>query len=125
MVKKANSTNYFESIGKRKEAVARIRLYAVKSKEGVTVGGVKIKQGEIFVNKKPITSVFPSKAQKVLYLRPLKLVNAEEKFAISALIKGGGHTGQLAAFIHFLTRALEKTDKETRRPTLKNPEHKT
>ncbi len=120
MVKKTASSNYYESIGKRKEAVARIRLYVVTGKDKtITVNGLKIKQGEIFVNKKPIETVFPSKAQKTQYLKPLKLVKAEDRFAVSALLKGGGLSGQLDAFVHGLARALEKTDKETLRPILK------
>lgn len=112
--------DYVESVGKRKEAVARVRLFLAKGKEkSVTVDGVNIKQGEIYVNKKPIDQVFSSKAHKVIYLTPLKMVNAEGRFAISILVKGGGNEGQLEAVVHGLARALEKSDKEKMRPTLK------
>ncbi len=118
MAKKAG--DYIESVGKRKEAVARVRLFMVKGKDKVvTIDGVKIKQGEIFVNKKPIEQIFASKAHKVQYLAPLKLVNAEGRFAISVIVKGGGSRGQLDALVHGLARALEKSDKENMRPLLK------
>ncbi len=118
MAKKAGE--YVESTGKRKSAVARVRLFHARGKDkSVTLDGVTIKQGEIFVNKKPIEKIFASKAHKVRYLSPLKLVNAEGKFAISILVKGGGAEGQLEAVIHGLARALEKSDKEKIRPTLK------
>lgn len=120
MAKKSSNISYFESIGKRKEAVARVRLYLIKGKDKtVIINGTQIKQGEILVNKKPIGMVFPASTQKILYLKPLKLVNAEARYAISAIIKGGGAGGQLSAFVHGLSRALEKTDKAVIRPILK------
>lgn len=120
MARNANTSAYIQSVGKRKEAVARIRLYPLKGKERtLTVNGVKMQQGDIIVNEKPIASVFPSKAHKIQYLKPLNLVKAENRFIITAVIKGGGASGQLDAFIHGLSRALEKSDKETMRPVLK------
>ena len=111
---------YVESVGKRKSAIARVRLFSARGKDkSITIDGITIKQGEIFVNKKPIEQLFPSRAHKVRYLSPLKMVNAEGRFAISVLIKGGGTEGQLDALVHGLARALEKSDKETIRPTLK------
>lgn len=119
MVKKADLT-YFQSVGRRKEAVARVRMYVVKGKEKtVTVSGLVMKQGEIYVNKKPVSERFPSPAQKVQYLRPFKLANVEGKYAVSVIVQGGGQHGQLDAMILGFARAIEKTDKEAMRPVLK------
>ena len=49
---------------------------------------------------------------KKLYLEPFRTTNTIGRFAVSALIEGGGNRGQLGAFIHAVSRALEQVDKE-------------
>lgn len=119
MVKKTKNILYYEAVGRRREAVARVRLYIVGKDNVVTIDGLKVKKGEIVVNKKPITQVFSSAQEKIQYLNPFKITQSEERFAVSALVRGGGKNGQLGALIHAISRALEKTDKETLRPILK------
>ena len=119
MVRKQKGITFYESVGRRKEAVARIRLYITDKEKVVSVQTDKIKQGDIMVNHKLIQDVFPSLLEKVQYLKPLKLTNNESRFAISIVVKGGGKTSQLDAIIHGLSRAIEKVDKETYRPILK------
>ena len=119
MVKKVKNILYYEAVGRRREAVSRVRLYIVGKDNTVTIDGLKVKKGEIIVNKKPIEQVFSSLQEKIQYLNPFKITQSEERFAVSALVKGGGKNGQLGALIHAIARALEKTDKETMRPILK------
>ena len=119
MVKKTKNILYYEAVGRRREAVARVRLYIVGKDNVATVDGIKVKKGEIIVNKKPIEQIFSSLQDKIQYLNPFKITQTEERFAVSALISGGGKSGQLGALIHAISRALEKTDKETLRPILK------
>lgn len=116
---KKTSKEYFEAIGKRKSATARVRIYPVQKGKEVGVYSQKIKAGEIFVNKKSITQVFPHSYEKNKYNTPLELTQTLEKFAISIVVKGGGKTGQLEAIIHGLSRAIEKFDRETYRSLLK------
>lgn len=116
---KAKQIQYYEGIGRRKEAVARVRLYLTGREKTATIEGAKIKAGEVVINKKPVEKMFNSSAERVRIAQPFKLANAEERFAISAHIVGGGHNGQLEALILGIARALEKTDKETVRPALK------
>ncbi|OGK14856.1 30S ribosomal protein S9 [Candidatus Roizmanbacteria bacterium RIFCSPHIGHO2_02_FULL_37_15] len=118
MAKKKES-KYYEAIGRRKEAVARIRLHLTDKDKSTDVGGMKVKAGEIFVNKKPITQVFPNQQAMNRYLLPLKLTNNENRFAVTIIVKGGGKSGQLDAIIHGLARAIEKVDKQTYRLVLK------
>jgi len=54
-------------------------------------------------------------------LTPFKITQTDDRFVVSALIRGGGKNGQLEAFVHAISRAIEKTDKETMRPLLKKP----
>ncbi|OGK11875.1 30S ribosomal protein S9 [Candidatus Roizmanbacteria bacterium RIFCSPLOWO2_01_FULL_37_12] len=119
MVKKTKDLKYYEAIGRRKEAVARVRLYIVGKDKSISFDGKKVKAGEILVNKKPIDNEFPSPAEKKVYLAPLKLTQNENRFAIVILTKGGGRSGQLDAVVHGLSRAIEKVDKEAYRPILK------
>jgi small subunit ribosomal protein S9 len=93
-------------------------LYITDKAKEVTVSSLKIKKGEIFVNKKPASDYFPSEVSKKLFMHPLELTGNADRFAISILIKGGGLEGQLEAMIHGLARAVEKSDKE-KRPVLK------
>lgn len=109
MVKKQADKQYFEAVGRRKSAIARVRLYPLRKNEVA---------GEILVNKKPIGKAFPFPTHKEEYLKPLRLVKAHEKFGITVIVNGGGKQGQLDAIVHGLVRALEKADKSVR-PLLK------
>lgn len=119
MPKKVKNLQYYEAVGRRKSAVARVRLFLTGKEKSATVGGIKIKAGEIFVNKKPIANFFGSVAEREQYLQPLKLTNNSDRFAISVLVKGGGESGQLDAIVSGISRALEVLDKESYRPLLK------
>ena len=110
---------YYEAVGRRKEATARVRLYITRGNKPVKVGDQEIKKGEIVVNGKPIEKIYPHKWEKNIYLKPLKLTKCEDRFAISVKVKGGGKTGQLDAVVLGLARALEKVDREAYRPVLK------
>jgi len=119
MVKKTTQIHYYEAIGRRKVAVARVRLYIVGKDNHATIESTKYKAGIILVNKKNIEKVFPAISDKVKYLLPLKITNNEERFVISILAKGGGLQGQLEAIILGLARAIEKINKKDYRLPLK------
>lgn len=119
MPKKAKNILYYEAVGRRKAAVARVRLYIAGKDKTATVNGTKLKQGDILVNKQPIDRMFPSLQEKAQYLAPFKMTQTEERFVTTILVAGGGKNGQLDAIIHGLARALEKTNKEELRPILK------
>ena len=102
---------YYQAVGRRKLAVARVRLYIIDKSGAINVNGVSIKKGEIVVNKKHV------KADD--YLEPLRLTENDQRFAISVSVKGGGKNGQIEAIIHGLSRAIEKVDKDKYRNILK------
>jgi len=110
MAKKIKDIKYYEAVGRRKESVAIVRLYLVNENEIVNTGGLKIKKGEIFVNGKLIESIFNSIDERSIYLRPLKLTNSENRFAISIKVSGGGKTGWLNAITLGISRALVFAD---------------
>lgn len=104
--KKVYKKDYILTVGRRKAAVARVRLYQKGS-------------GSIVVNNKPVEEYFSGLANKVAYLTPFGVTDTEGKFDITVRVIGGGPRGQLGAVIHGIARAMEKLDKEKYRPSLK------
>ncbi len=88
------------TVGRRKEAVARIRL-----SEG---------KGQITINGKPITEYFLGEVFQKIYNKPLEITKSLGKYTISAKVEGGGQVSQLGAFIHGIARAIAKAE-----PTLR------
>lgn len=84
---------YLEAIGRRKEAVARVRAW--------TKG-----KGEILVNGKSYKEYFPTKKLQDIVVIPLDKMNCLNRFKIEILAKGGGIHGQAEAARHGITRIL-------------------
>jgi small subunit ribosomal protein S9 len=95
------SSRYYEGVGRRKVATARVRLYPGK--------------GIIVVNDRPIEDYFPRKRDLLHLLEPLKATGTMAKFDISVKVKGGGISGQAGAIRHGIARALVKADPNLRR----------
>ena len=90
--------------GRRKSAVARVRLLPGK--------------GEITVNGKKLDDYFGLELVKREVRRPLVITGTEGKFDVIAKVHGGGTTGQAGALRHGISRALIQSDAELR-PILK------
>ena len=95
----------FNAVGRRKSAVARVRL----------VPG----EGKIMINKRDIDNYFGLETLKVIARQPLALTGLAEKFDIECRVAGGGVTGQAGAIRHGIARALLQYDSEALRPVLK------
>lgn len=120
---KKNSKNtkkeYVAAVGKRKEAVARVRLYE-HVKADLMWGTQPVKKGEIFVNEKPIAEIFSSDIERHLYTEPMRITNThQQNYALTIRVTGGGHSGQLQAVIAGIANALNALDREKHRPILK------
>lgn len=115
---KKTNKNYIRAVGRRREAVARVRLYP-SIKEGVMFGEQEVKKGELYVNKLPIEKYFPGVLAKVSYLEPFRITNTLGKFAATIQVSGGGKEGQLEAVVHGLSQALSAYDLEKFRKILK------
>lgn len=105
---------YIYAIGKRKESVARLRIYTNPSVD-LTIGEEKLKKGDIVVNGKRALDYFKGIVAKARFEEPLKITNNLEKYILSAKIVGGGQTGQLEAFMHALSRALSGIDEKNKK----------
>ena len=110
--------DYLFAVGRRKEAVARVRIYK-SVPDTLLFDGKKPSKGQMYVNGIPIARYFNGKTDETFYKEPLRVINVLEKYVISIKVAGGGQSGQLDASIHGLARALEKIDKEKFRPILK------
>ena len=98
------SNPYFYGTGRRKESVARVRVYAGT--------------GKIIINGRDIDDYFGLETLKLLVRQPLTLTETADKFDIVCTVAGGGVTGQAGAIRHGLSRALLQYDAELR-PVLK------
>jgi small subunit ribosomal protein S9 len=91
--------------GRRKEAVARVRL----------VPG----SGRWVVNGKALPDYFPNKVHQQLVSEPFRTVGAENQYDVFARIDGGGVSGQAGALRLGIARALNAIDVDANRPALK------
>lgn len=93
---KAKTNNGTAVVGRRKEAIARVRL---------SPGN-----GQITVNGKPIVEYFRGPILQKIYTKPLEITKTVGKYAISVKVVGGGQVSQLDASIHGIARAIAKID---------------
>ena len=91
--------------GRRKEAVARVRL---------TPG-----TGKWIVNGKALDVYFPNKVHQQLVSEPFLTVGAENQYVVIARINGGVTSGQAGALRLGVSRALNEIDRDANRPALK------
>ena len=93
----ATKHSYIATVGRRKEAVARVRLFP---------GG----KGEFIINTRPLVQYFTHFDNQMVVLQPLKLLGLEDKFNVQVKVLGGGKTGQAEAIRHGISRALLLVD---------------
>jgi small subunit ribosomal protein S9 len=91
-----------QSTGRRKAAVARVRL-----RDGT---------GTITINKRPVEDYFPSATHRMVITEPLRLTEKTEVYDVDATMTGGGVSGQAGALRHGIARALVELDPELRIP---------
>ena len=94
----------YNAVGRRKKAVARVRLVAG--------------EGKIVINKRDIDNYFGLETLKMTVRQPLVLTDTVGKFDVVATVAGGGVSGQAGALRHGIARALLLVNEEYR-PLLK------
>ncbi|HMT19671.1 MAG TPA: 30S ribosomal protein S9 [Promineifilum sp.] len=101
-------SEYFEGIGRRKEASARVRIYFREADQA---------EGPSFVvNDKPVEEFFPRYGDYQTLIGPLEDSGLMGKVDVTVLVQGGGITGQTSAVRLGLARALVKYDENLRTP---------
>jgi small subunit ribosomal protein S9 len=91
-------TNTYYGTGRRKNAVARVRIMQGK--------------GNILVNGVSLDEYMPTDVAKIIVKQPLIVTNTEGKFDLIVKVVGGGFSGQAGAIRHGLARALVKANPE-------------
>ncbi|HET9654515.1 MAG TPA: 30S ribosomal protein S9 [Kineosporiaceae bacterium] len=91
--------------GRRKEAIARVRL----------VPGT----GMWKINGRSLDAYFPNKVHQQLVNEPFRVTDLEGRFDVIARIQGGGSSGQAGALRLGVARALNEIDRDANRPGLK------
>jgi small subunit ribosomal protein S9 len=86
--------------GRRKEAIARVRIAAGT--------------GKWLINDRPLDEYFPNKVHQQLISEPFVTLGADDAFDVVARITGGGVTGQAGALRLGIARALTLVDAENR-----------
>ena len=104
MAKKSTKVYYYGT-GRRKDAVARVRL----------VPGT----GKITINEKDIDEYFGLDTLKLIVRQPLEATETVGEFDVIANAQGGGISGQAGAIRHGIERALFVADEEAYKATLK------
>lgn len=99
--KTSSKGKYIKAIGRRKRAVAQVRMY----KKG---------KGEVTVNNKPVEEYF-DETRAGIVLQPIKLADIKDA-DFSILVKGGGKSAQSEASRHGLARILVASDEEYKLP---------
>ena len=103
--KGTSAVNPGAGLGRRKEAVARVRL----------VPGT----GKWTINGRELEAYFPNKVHQQLVNSPFALLDIEGRFDVHARIVGGGTSGQAGALRLGVARALNGIDEENNRAALK------
>lgn len=98
--KKNQKTDFITAIGKRKEAVARVRLSSGN--------------GQITINGKPISEYFIGSVLQKIYSKPMEITKTLSKYSISIKLAGGGRSAQLGAVVHGIARAIALKKPELR-----------
>jgi len=89
-------STYFYGTGRRKEAVAQVRLFAGK--------------GAIIINGVPYEELYPRLEHRQAIMRPLLVTDGVNKYNAVVKVAGGGVSGQSGAISHGIARALVRAD---------------
>lgn len=105
MAAKTKKKLQYWGTGRRKKAIARVRL-------------IPNGKGDIIINKRTIDEYFGLDTLKLIVRQPLELTDTLTKFDVMVNVCGGGMTGQAGAIRHGIARALVVAD-EAYKPAVK------
>lgn len=110
---KHSKKDYVFAVGRRREAVARIRLFAHVPTD-LAWDDTAVKKGDMLVNAMPIADYFSGDTARHTYSEPFRVTNTANKYTLTIRVTGGGKAGQLDAVVIGVSRALASIDPEMR-----------
>lgn len=113
IMERKESKRYFEAVGRRKRAVARVRVFTANPKDSAI-------EGNFTVNDKNIKDYFTMPFLRELALESLNKLRAADHFRVSVKVSGGGINAQAEATRLGIARALVKFDPNFRRKLKKS-----
>lgn len=102
VLEEEKSVRYYEAVGRRKRAVARVRLFTRGEKE-------------FLVNSKSYTQYFGAQELQLVADAALRKMKVTDKFRVFVRVFGGGLSGQAEAVRHGISRALTKFNPDFRK----------
>lgn len=101
-----NEIARYIAVGRRREAVARVRLIPGK--------------GDIIVNGRLCEKYFVRETDRIMIRQPLRITNTFNKYDIITQVRGGGLSGQAGALRHGISRVLLLAEPEQKDLLRKN-----
>ena|SRR3989338_4917167 len=108
--KGSKKEKYFQTVGRRKESIAIIRLFTKKSTDALEGDHALVR-----VNDKDYRDYFSDKFLQSIVESPLRKLKSLNRFKATVLVRGGGLSGQADAIKHGLARALVEFDQNFRK----------
>ncbi len=103
MVQAETQQEYYYGTGKRKCAIAKVRLYLDDG-------------GPVLVNSMPMEEYFNWKPWQIIIAEPFQVTDTNSQFRVVAQVQGGGVRGQAEAIRHGISRALVVYDETLKAP---------
>lgn len=104
----AKANKYYEAVGRRKTAVARVRLFTSSPLQSAM-------EGNLTINEKSYKDFFPTLELQQAVEAPLERLKSLNRFKVTVKVKGGGSRGQAEAIRHGLARTLVLFDSNFRK----------
>jgi len=105
MPKATKGPKYTAAVGRRRSAIANVKLFSGK--------------GDSLVNRLPVDKYFPGLLNQLNYQKPFNVTNTVDKYHFVAKIVGGGNKSQAQALCLAISRCLVKINPETYKPSLR------
>lgn len=112
MAQETTQEQYYYGTGKRKTAIAKVRLYLN------TGTGESGSASQVQINGKPLEELFRWNPWQRIVTEPLRVTESSERFNVVAKVQGGGVSAQAQAIRHGISKALVVFD-ETLKPALR------
>jgi small subunit ribosomal protein S9 len=109
------SEKYFEAVGRRKESIARVRLYTKKATDPTNE-----EKALVIVNGKDYRDYFSDADLWGVVESPLKKLKSMNRFKVTVVVHGGGKSGQAGAIKHGISRTLIDFDTNFRKKLKKS-----